>query len=733
MPLIRGACDTLIRFGGALVPWADRDEWLAEWRAEVDARWGEASNIGRLLLVRRCLGAIPDGAAFAWSRHSPSLAPEALGDALRDVARSPVRLVSAVAAASLLIASSSLLLAWAGGELARGGPGVPSRLVVLRNRWEAGKGSGIFPFSIAELVALRERATSLRSVAAFSWGEVRWAPEPGRRSRSALGASSSADLFEIAGIRLIHGRGFLRTDEVAGAEPVTVLSASCWREHFGADLNALDGPVDILGTTRRIVGIVEDSRGAVPHVDLWTPLSIDPANPGPPNSRTLRLLGTLAPGVDVETARSQIATLLAGVPIPGGADPPESFDRVTVETWGAQRGRRDLSRVALLALSVLGLGLVARCVAAMRPEDPRGARPAPTLAVLVASVAVAIPFARLARDHSITWLEVPAPSGIALACAAVVASTWFLAVAGRVSARFGPGSARFGAVSAQSAARLLGGTLLLVSAATFVRLAWPAFRSTGFESEDLLFVNLRLEPGLSRPELSSRVVERLARLPVVDDVTIGTAVPFGQIAGSVSVREDERIVTSPPEVHSVDLREADYHFVDPGYFETLGIQVRGANRPREGEVVINEKLARSLEPSGRVLGRRLRIPARERTFTVVGVAPDLMLRDPATSATPEVFFAFGGTTGSSVPVPRRATLLIRAKGAQPDCRDAVCEALRGFEPEVSVAGSWSLDQVRRATLAARLRSAPLFAATFGLGLSLGGLGWTRLRRSERAR
>jgi hypothetical protein len=68
-------------------------------------------------------------------------------------------------------------------SLARGGPGVPPRLVVLQNRWEAGRGSGFFPFSVAELAALRERATSLRAVAGYAWSEVPWAGEPGTPGR----------------------------------------------------------------------------------------------------------------------------------------------------------------------------------------------------------------------------------------------------------------------------------------------------------------------------------------------------------------------------------------------------------------------------------------------------------------------------------------------------------------------------------------------------------------------
>ena len=498
-----------------------------------------------------------------------------------------------------------------------------------------------------------------------------------------------------------------------------MLGAVYWRQRFGGERAALGRTVDVAGTKRRVVGVVEESRGVLPDVDFWLPLRIDPAQLGAPNARTLQLVGLLAPSVRAERAREQIASLLAELPIPGGADPPDSFDRVAVQTWGARRCWRDLARAGVLALSMLGFALVARCVAATRTGASRATPPTRPLAVLVAAIACALPLARLVRNHAATWLEVSAPSATALVLAALAASAWFLAALNR--------PARSSGVTARTAARFLGSGLLIASAAVLVHLSLPAFRPTGFAADDLLFVNLRPDTPAAKPDLSSRVMERLAGVAGVEEVTIGTATPFGRIAGSVSVREDDRIVTAPPELRGVPLREADYHFVDPGYFQTLGIPLRGASRFGAGEVVINETLARSLEPEGRVLGRRLRIPARERTFTVVGVAPDLLLRDPASPVVPEVFFSFGGTDGSSVPVPRWATLVIRAHPPRV-CRDRVFEALHEFEPEIAVARAWSLADARRSELASRLRNAPLFAATFGLGLSFGGLGWVRPRR-----
>jgi len=63
---------------------------------------------------------------------------------------------------------------------------------------------------------------------------------------------------------------------------------------------------------------------------------------------------------------------------------------------------------------MLGLALVARCVAATKIDAPHGPPQTRALAVLVAAIACALPLARLARDHAAGWLEVTAPSAAAL-------------------------------------------------------------------------------------------------------------------------------------------------------------------------------------------------------------------------------------------------------------------------------------------------------------------------------
>jgi putative ABC transport system permease protein len=50
-----------------------------------------------------------------------------------------------------------------------------------------------------------------------------------------IGAFVSANFFRMLGAEVARGRGFLSGDDTVGAEPVTVLTYSTWRDRFGSN------------------------------------------------------------------------------------------------------------------------------------------------------------------------------------------------------------------------------------------------------------------------------------------------------------------------------------------------------------------------------------------------------------------------------------------------------------------------------------------------------------------
>lgn len=705
----RWLCDGLIEIGGAFVPVARREDWRREWRAEVDATWSSSSTADRNRTVRRCFGAIPDGVTIAWLRFSPEVTLASLTDAFFESVRGPGRFAAHLAASFLVIVCASLSLGWVAEELARGRPEARTRFVVLHNRWEAGRGSGLFPFSVAEFVALRDRTASIPEIAAYARSESRWTA-PGGERRAATVVTCSADFLEIARVRLLRGRGFTRADESPDAESAVILGAACWKKEFLAERGVLGTCVEIDGTMRRVIGVAESSRGIVSDADFWIPLRMNSAEPGPANARSLRLVGTRSPDVEAREARAEIAALLARVPIVGGADPRDSFDRVRVEDAGVRASRRDRARLAFLGGSLVSLVLVARCLASGLSLDGTRAPFSRQIVLLVPAAALAICAVRALGAPSALWVDAirPAPVTLTLACAA--SALLFLLAGIRSSLRV-----PF-ARCLQPMSLALACALFVVTAIGVWRVARPTLRSAGFEERGVVLAGIRFESGdaESCAELARRIPARLGEIPGVQGAAFGTASPYGRNAGSVSFAPEDRIDASPVGSRVASIEEADYDFVEPGYFDALRIAVRGAGRPGPGRVIVNEALARRLEPNGEVLGRGIRIPARERRFVVVGVVRD-------TAPTPCVYFAFGGTEGTSVPAPSWGTVLVRATDPAPrDLHRAVKGALREVDPEILVAGALTVREARARALFGRLREAPALAATCALALSLAG-------------
>ncbi|MEN6426955.1 MAG: ABC transporter permease [Phycisphaerales bacterium] len=114
----------------------------------------------------------------------------------------------------------------------------------------------------------------------------------------------SSNLFAMLRSRPLLGRGFLPEEERPGVPPVIVLSEGFWREHLGADIEAVGKSVILNGQSHTIVGVMppgfEFPFGS--SQSLYLPL-IPKADAG------VHLLGRLKKGVTLEQARAAMAVV----------------------------------------------------------------------------------------------------------------------------------------------------------------------------------------------------------------------------------------------------------------------------------------------------------------------------------------------------------------------------------------------------------------------------------------
>ena len=108
-----------------------------------------------------------------------------------------------------------------------------------------------------------------------------------------------------------RGRTFSNEEDLPGSEPATILSYELWERAFGGRDAIVGDTIEIDGVERTVVGVMPprfdiDGNG----IEVWTPLGLDPANPGSVGSHFLLLVGRLSGDVTVDSARAEMALMV---------------------------------------------------------------------------------------------------------------------------------------------------------------------------------------------------------------------------------------------------------------------------------------------------------------------------------------------------------------------------------------------------------------------------------------
>ena len=128
-----------------------------------------------------------------------------------------------------------------------------------------------------------------------------------------LAFRTTANYFDVLGVRPIMGRNFLPNEE-EGAD-VAIVTENFWRKRLGGDPNVVGRGITLDGTAHTIVGVLPKLpvTWTGPNVEVWTtkPFFI----PGFTHERMmrgtgfLRVVGRLKPGVTVQQVRAALPAL----------------------------------------------------------------------------------------------------------------------------------------------------------------------------------------------------------------------------------------------------------------------------------------------------------------------------------------------------------------------------------------------------------------------------------------
>jgi predicted permease len=541
-------------------------------------------------------------------------------------------------------------------------------------RAERGRLDGI---SFAEFRFLQQRARSFSGLIAFERSGARVAASLSGDAEYVQACSVTANFFDVLGIAMTAGRGFLPEEGVFGSpRPVAVISDALWRRHFGADRAIVGRTAYINQQPFTVVGVAPaqfTGPDTVRRYDAFVPLPAMPMmRPSAhesdvfenPERCCAEVAGRLAPDVGAARATAETEALLGGFRKqwklrPMGVRLTSTANLGALTSPGTQEAKpilpvfsllfAALFLVLLLACANVGNLYLARALGRRREigirlaigaDRPRIVRQLLTeslllslaaggLAVVVSEVLTRVilrlsdPGSGLSASTDPDLSVLAFTFGLSLLAAILTGLAPALRATkpGRVIATVGLQQAG-GRVRLRSlllATQIAGTTILLVAAGLLTRgIAAGMSSDLGFAINDILVAQLTPPAGSGDGSLRTgwlrEAVDSLNQSGL-GPIAVTNIAPLADSTMSVGVRL--------PGERDSDVRQVRLLSASPEYFGLLKIPfVAGRTydpRPSTPEVVINETLARLLWPGEQAVGKLLLCGG---PHTIVGVVKD---------------------------------------------------------------------------------------------------------------
>jgi putative ABC transport system permease protein len=687
------------------------------------------------------------------------LAADLLEDAayaLRALGRTPAFTVAAVLTLALGIGATTAIYSVVRTVWLRPLPyRDPDRVVRI---WEtnARLGIGKFSSSVPNFVSWRERARSFESLVAVMRisANLTGQGDPERLP----GLAVTARFFDELGIQPLRGRSFAPEEDAPGHARVAMIGERLWRERFGGDPGLIGRAIQLNSENWTVIGVAPAEMGFASDIDVWQPLTIDPAREEREDHHIV-VLGRLKPGVTVAGAEAELNRLAVRLE---REFPDSNRDwralMAPVLDWIVSREMRTALVVLLVAVGLLlavasinvanlllarassrvqefgirqalGAGrgrLVRQLIAESLALACAGGTAGAGLAILGvmglrAILPVSVPrAAQLSLDLTALVVAVALTFATGLVCG--LAPAW---AATRMDvqsslrqargAAAGSGSLRQALVAGEFAlaTMLVGGAGLLL--ASFERLQAV---SLGLEPRNVLTARISLPQARysrARTLAFHRDLDReLNAIPGVESAGVVTEVPFGGSGMTMSIGPAEVAANSELKI------SAEFRMATGGYFRALRIPLRRGrlfDRRDEGDarsLALSESLARRVWPDGRdPIGRQVRLGDNP-PLTVVGVVGDVRQMTLADDPAPAMYVSSWNTRNFSV--------VLRAPGDPARMTAALRRAVARLDPAQPVFAVRPLEELRDAD-AARPRLNAFLTASFALlALALGVVG-----------
>ncbi|HEX5412699.1 MAG TPA: ABC transporter permease [Terriglobia bacterium] len=475
---------------------------------------------------------------------------------------------------------------------------------------------------------------------------------------------ASDDLFKVLQVRPALGRSFRPGEDTPGALGGTnavMLSYGLWQRRFNGDPHVLEKVIELNGRQYTVVGVLPagfqfpiDSDS----VDLWTtmapdltPLAGGKSMASQRGAHYLQVIARLRPGVTLGQAQAEMSAIVSSL----NKQYPENKPRYAHVMPESERVAGRIRAALMVLLGAVGCVLLIACANVANLLLARASRRHKEMAirsalgatrgrvvrqVLTESVLLSLGggvLGTLTAEWGIEFLKLLVPQGVprteqigmdghVFAFAAVLSlltgivfgllpafksSKSELEESLKEGGRSSPagerrGPARGALVVAEVAVALclLVGAGLLVQSFVRLRSADP-----GFDAHSVLTFNLVLPGHYSQVQglqLFQEVVARMRAMPGVRSASAVMPLPLNgnEVSTSFNIEGQSNVLGHDP--------DANYTFVEPGYFRTLSIALlkgRGFTwqdtLKTKPVVIINESLAKQFFAGEDPIGKHL--------------------------------------------------------------------------------------------------------------------------------
>ncbi len=614
--------------------------------------------------------------------------------------------------------------------------------------------------SVPNFLELRDTLSGFDAFAAYT--AASFIIDGGGGPERIAGLVVTDGLLEMLGGTPQLGRSIARADTLAGADPVVLLSHRFWLERFGGDPDVLGGTLRVDSVERTIVGVTPESFRFGQAPALFVPPAWGPEALSDRGSNFLTVIARLREGTSFEAALAELEARYADLV----ARYPEITNRGVgvrpLRDWLLGPAQRRPVLVLWCAVTMLLLVacanvanlLLARSEARRRELAVRAALGASHARLLAQHVGEGLILAGAgcslgvaAAAGVLRWLlarygaAVPRAEAVRLDARVLGFSVGLALLTGLAvglvpalrsrSARLhadlaeggrgGPG-ARSRLRRALVVAQVAAAVVLLVGSSLLLRGFWYLTHvDLGVDGDSVLAFEVTL-PEARYPEpadvvaLLTRLRARLAALPGVEAVGVGSAAPFSNTWTNFS-----RVVVLGRPERAASFVEA--RLVEAGYFDALGLRrLRGElftgreNSPEAPPVAINRTLARQLFGDADPIGAAIGPDPEGSGWRVVAVVSDVLEHGPDEPVPPTVYLPFALAPSSTM------TVLVRSAADPLSLVPAIRGAIRRLDAEVVVFGVSRLDELVHRGLAGRRFTMTLLTAFAAIALLLAAVG-----------